>query len=704
MKRADPGLRARLDRIFEARSVALVGVSANPRKLNGAPLPILKVSGFAGEIWPVNPKYAEIDGLRCYPDVAALPASPDVALVLAPAREVPDVLASLAARNCRSAVVVSSGFEEFDGGGALAERLREVCDRESMALIGPNCEGVWSVRSRVMLTFGSAAKRAEFSHAPIAILSQSGAIGGAIARHLQDSGTGCAYLVSVGNETAIGILDYLDYMIEREDVRVVLLFTEGLQDGSRLLALAERARARGIVLIALKSGNSPLGRAAVASHTGKVATDSAIYRGVFRQAGIIEVAGLVELIEAAELFASTPLPRASGEARGGVAVYSIPGGTRALTADLCEARGVPLAEFTEQTVSALQARLPVFGQARNPTDMTGQLLSDPDMFHETLDAVASDPRTEALIVQLANRGPADALTYQETIHKAAARAEVPAIISFLGDALPGRERRRFGDQGIACARDPNDAVRWLDWLYQARTAGRLPPCTPKPWPETLQRLSQTGPADPAEHAAQMRWLEAAGIVVAGWALLEAHRPAAAACSRVEGPWALKALAADALHKTELGLLELNLSTVDEVGRAAARLRARLGRDDAPLLLQQMVPSGVEVVVSAMRNPDFGTIIAIGAGGVLVELFQDLAYLALPCDAGQIRGAISRLRLARLLEGFRGSPPADLEALVSAVEAVAALAAASGFSEIELNPLIVRPRGQGAIAVDWILRP
>jgi len=274
MKSADRGLRARLDRIFEARSVALVGVSANPRKLNGAPLPILKVSGFAGEIWPVNPKYAEIDGLRCYPEVAALPASPDVALVLAPAREVPDVLAALAARDCRSAVVVSSGFEEFEGGGALAERLREVCERESMALIGPNCEGVWSVRSRVMLTFGSAAKRAEFSHAPIAILSQSGAIGGAIARHLQDSGTGCAYLVSVGNETAIGILDYLDYMIERDDVRVVLLFTEGLQDGGRLLALAERARARGIVLIALKSGNSQLGRAAVASHTGKVATDS----------------------------------------------------------------------------------------------------------------------------------------------------------------------------------------------------------------------------------------------------------------------------------------------------------------------------------------------------------------------------------------------------------------------------------------------
>ncbi len=704
MSRAGPELHAQLDRIFEARSVALVGVSANARKLNGAPLPILRVSGFAGEIWPVNPKYDAIDGLPCYPSVDALPGCPDVALLLAPAREVPDTLAALAARGCRSAVVVSSGFEEFDGARELVERLQSVCSRESIALIGPNCEGVWSVRNRVMLTFGSAAKRTEFSHAPIAILSQSGAIGGAIARHLQESGTGCAYLVSVGNETAIGILDYLEYMIARDDVRVVLLFTEGLQDGSRLLSLAERARSRGIVLIALKSGNSALGRAAVASHTGKVATDSAIYSDVFRQSGIIEVTGLVELIEAAELFASVSLPPPRGDDRAGVAIYSIPGGTRALTADLCEARAVPLAEFTEATVNALQARLPVFGQARNPTDMTGQLLSDPDMFHETLDAVASDPRTEALIVQLANRGPADALTYQETIRKAAAGAGIPAIISFLGDALPGRERRRFGEQGIACARDPNDAVRWLDWLYQARAASALPTCVPRPWPDPLQGLSRTGAGDVASHEAQMAWLRAAGIRVAGWALLEADQRAHEICLGLRGPWALKALAADALHKTEQGLLELQLSTSDEVDRAAARLRARLGRSNATLLLQQMVPAGVEVVVSAMRNPDFGTVIAIGTGGVMVELVEDLAYLAAPCDAAQIQRAIGRLKLSRLLDGFRGAPPADREALVSAVEGVAGLAAASGLAEIELNPLIVLPRGQGAIAVDWILKP
>jgi len=696
-------LRERLDRIFEARSVALIGVSANAHKLNGAPLRILRVSGFAGDIWPVNPKYTEIEGLTCYPDVDALPGVPDVALVLAPAREVPDVLQACADRGCRSAVVVSSGFEEFEGGSDRVARMQALCEREGIALVGPNCEGVWSVRSRVMLTFGSAARRAQFTHAPIAILSQSGAMGGAIARHLQDNGYGCAYLVSVGNETALGLLDYLDYMIDRDDVRLVLMFTEGLRDGHRLTALAERARARGIVLVALKSGNSDLGRLAVASHTGKVATEPAIYRDVFDQAGVITVNGLVELIEAAELFVCAPLPRRGSGPKPGVSVYSIPGGTRALTADLCAARGVDLTEFSPETVGALEAQLPVFGQARNPTDMTGQLLSQPEMFHSTLSIVAQDPGTEALIVQLANRGPADAKTYLDTIRTAAQTTGVPALISFLGDTLPGTERQAFARQGLICARDPGDAVRWLDWLYQARSILATPAADPGPWEARIQPIQQAQAGDTSDHATQMAWLGAAGVQVPAWRLLEAGASAREVCEGLVYPVAVKALAQDADHKTERRLLELGLNTPEAVDAAAQAIRGRLGREGATLLVQQMITGGVEMAVSALRNADFGLILAIGSGGVMIELLEDIRYLALPCDPRQIRQAIDKLRGKRLLEGFRGAPPADIEALVSAALGVAALAQARDLSEIEINPLIVLPQGQGAVAVDCIMR-
>ena len=690
-----------LDRIFRARSVALVGVSADARKLNGAPLPILRMTGFTGAIYPVNPKYTEIGGSVCHARVEDLPEAPDVAMVLAPAREVPDLIEACARLGTRAAVVVSSGFEELEGAQAQVRRLRDVCERHGVALVGPNCEGIWSVRSRVVLTFGSAAKRETLAHAPVAILSQSGAMAGAIARHLQDSGFGCAYVVSVGNETVLGLLDYLEYMIDQDDVRVVLMFMEGLRDGERLLRIAARARARGIVLVALKSGNSARGAAAAASHTGKIATSWAVYRDVLSQAGIVQVEGLVELLEAAELFSTARLPRRSDGAAPGVAVYSIPGGTRALTADLCERHGVRLATFEAATVEALSGLLPAFGQPHNPTDMTGQLLSDPGMFHETLRQVAADPNTEALVVQLANRGPHDALVSRDTIRDAARAHGVPAIISFLGDALPGRDRRAFAEHGLMLARDPGDAVRWLSWLYQAREMlGRDRTVLDGASGCTNDGLSAALGAWPRRAAL----LERAGIPTPPWALLAPGTAAALACASLAYPVALKALPEDAEHKTERGLLRLGLRDAAEVDAAAVELRCTLGRDDATLLVQQMVEGGVEVVLTAMHDDDFGTIVAIGSGGVLVELTGDVGYLATPFDATDVDRLLGRLKLSRLLDGFRGAPAGDRAALAAAAIGLARAFATQSLVTFEINPLIVLPRGSGVVAVDALVVP
>jgi acyl-CoA synthetase (NDP forming) len=383
-----------LDRIFRARSVALIGVSTNPHKLNGAPLVILRTTGFAGAIYPVNPKYAAIGDLKCYADVADLPEIPDVALIVTPAGDVPKVIDACGRKGIRAAVVISSGFEEERGQENRVAALRDACTRHGIAMIGPNCEGVWSVRSRVLLTFGSAARRENLAHRPIAILSQSGSISGALARHLQDSGFGCAYVVSVGNETVVDILDALEYMLAQDDVKLVILFLEGLKNGARLLRLAEVARSRGIPLVVLKSGNSARGRAAAASHTGKLATPFAVYRDVLQQAGVIRVDDLSELIEAAEVLTTLAPPRSVRGAHPGIAVFSIPGGTGALTADRCEMRNVPLAVFEEKTTAELVRKLPAFGSAVNPTDLTGQVLSAPEIFNDALGFVAGDPNTE----------------------------------------------------------------------------------------------------------------------------------------------------------------------------------------------------------------------------------------------------------------------------------------------------------------------
>jgi acyl-CoA synthetase (NDP forming) len=682
-----------LDRIFRARSVALVGLSSDPKKMTGAPLAILRQTGFAGRILPVNPKVAEIGGLPCWPNISALPETPDVAMIMLPAAACAQALRDCAAKGITAAVIPSSGFEETDEGSAAAQALQQAALEGGIALVGPNCEGLWSVRSRVLLTFGSAARRSVLHHAPIAILSQSGAMAGALARHLQNDGVGCAYVVSVGNETVLTIADYFEWMIEQGDVQVIALFIEGLRDGERLLRLIERATTCGLRVVALKCGNTEAGMKAAASHTGKIASASAIYHDLLAQAGAVLVSSLTDLLAAAEVLVTAPLPPRHGAA-GGVSVFSIPGGTRAMTADHLDAERVPMATFARETVNALGALLPGFGGIENPTDLTGQVLSHPKLFDDCLDHIARDPHTEALIVQVANRGPRDVMERLDILGQVARETKVPVVATFLGDALSAADRGALRERGVLCARDPAEAARFLGWVYRARDGvERLHPGrsvaqaldTPRNWPDVAA------------------WLAQAGVAVPAWRILTGRERAADVAGGLRYPVAVKALPEDSDHKTEMGLLALDVPDAAGVDREAARIRGLLGRD-AGVLVQEMAGRGVEVVLAAVRNPDFGPVLAIGLGGIAVELFKDVAWLALPTHPDAVRQAIARLRLATALAGFRGRPVADEKALVrAAVSFGDAFVATAQASEIEINPLIVLPAGQGVLAVDALVK-
>ena len=694
---------AALDRLFHARSVALVGLSADPRKMTGAPLEILRQTGFAGTIQLVNPKYREIGGLPCHPSIDALPESADVALITLAAASVPEAIRACARKGIRAAVVMSSGFEETAEGAVHARELARAALETGVAVVGPNCEGLWSVRERVLLTFGSAARRSVLHTAPVAILSQSGAIAGALGRHLQDSGVGCAYLVSVGNETVLTIADYLEWMIAQDDLKVVLLFIEGLRDGGRLLRLIERATARGMHVVALKSGNSADGLKAAASHTGKMASPYAIYRDLLLEAGAIQVDSLTELIEAAEVFCVLPLPprRAGADGAPGVSVFSIPGGTRAMTADGLDQRGVPLAIFERATVASLAAALPEFGGTENPTDLTGQVLSHPGLFDQCLRIIAADANTEALVIQVANRGPRDITDRIPLLASVAQESGVPVMASFLGDTLPAADKARLREAGIVCARDPLEATRYLGWLYAAR-AVQARAATPLVTPSMAAAFAITAPRSWDEMAA---FLAACGIDVPAWRIVRPDDEVAAACAGLNFPVAVKALPEEADHKTELGLVRLGIG-VDDVAAEVQALRSRLGRAGAGVLVQEMAPGGVEVLLAALRNPDFGPILAIGMGGICTELHNDVAWLALPTDPGRVRHTVSRLKLASLLAGYRGRPACDLDALAAAASAFGARfeCAQPAIDEIEINPLFAGPPGPGALmAVDALVK-
>ena len=685
-----------LDCIFKARRVAVVGASPERGTARNTLVRVLQTCGYSGAIYPVNPRRDEIEGLTCYPDLSSVPEVPDVALVITPAATVPDIVRQCGEAGIPAAVVFSSGFEETEEGKAHAEALARAAADNDVVVLGPNCQGVWSVREKVLLTFSPAALAAGgLLHGPVAVISQSGALGGAIANYLLDNRIGLSYVVSVGNETQLDLLACLDWAVAQDDVRIVLLYIEGLKDGARLLPIAQRARERGVQIVALKAGNSGLGQSAIASHTGKIASPYAVYRHVFEQAGILAVDTLADLIWAAEALAFLPHPRDSRDPQGGVSVLSTSGGACALIADHSAQRGVPMTTFSPGTAKALDGLVPGFGRSANPVDLTGQIRADPMLIDKGLAAVAGDSRTEALIMQFSSGGRRDTNEKGDLFRSLARDSGMPVLLSFAGVQPEADQRIAFRDDGVFMCVEPSAAVRTLDMLYRRRkNFARQPPA---------KRPALAPAAAPAGWAHTMAALSACGIDAPGWRILSPTDRAAEACTGLTPPFAVKALPADAAHKTELGLVALDVTGPDEVDARARSFREILDDPDVGILVQEMVVGGIEVVLSCLRRTDFGPILTVGLGGIGIELFRDVAHLALPVDEGSVEEALARLKLWTLLQGYRGKPKADIGALTAAAVRFGGMfIGMHDVDEFEINPLIILPQGEGVCAVDALV--
>ena len=683
------------DTFLRPRSVAVVGASPQRGAARNTLLRNLMKHGFEGPIYPVSPSHAEIEGLRAYKTLAELPQAPELAMIITPAATVPGLIAECGAKGVRHAIVFSSGFEETEGGQALAQQLAAAAREHGVTVMGPNCQGVWSVRNKTILSFGAAALNTEtLLHAPIAIVSQSGALSGALAGGLLRRLIGCSYIVSVGNETCVDALDALASLVRQDDVRAVALYVEGLDEAARILPIAERARDRGVQIVVLKAGRSEVGQQATASHTGKIASPHAVYADVLAAAGVICVDSLQDLITAMEVLAFLPDPRVSGDAQGGVSVLSSSGGAGALLADYTGDMGLSMARFSAATEQRLKQSLPAFARIANPVDLTGQVTTDRDLFKNACEAVSAEPRTEAVIVQFSTSGRR---YLEESGHafKAVAATGLPTVVSFVGDAMEAPLVREFREAGVFLSPDPRVSMWALQLLYQRQRS------------KTLPRLPQRAPAAPravpSDWDTAMRFLGDSGLTPARWVVLQASQRAAQACAALHYPVVVKVLPSESEHKTELGLVKLRVTSADEVDRLAAEFRSKLGKPGAGILVQEMVGEGVEVVLSCLRKTDFGPVLSIGSGGVAIELYRDITHLALPTTKEHVLAAIGRLKLATLLAGFRGKPAADIDALAeAAVRFGDQFLACAGASEFEVNPVIVLPRGQGLRAVDALV--
>lgn len=681
-------------KLLQPQSIAIVGASPKEGTPRHSLVKNLLKHGYTGRVYPVSPTNPEIEGLKAYTCVGDIPEVVDVALIITPAATVAGIIEECGVKGIENAVVFSAGFEEVEGGEINAQRLAEAAKKYNVRVIGPNCNGLWSVKHKTIMSFSGAALRIEkINHAPIAVLSQSGALSGAISNALNNSGLGLSYIVSVGNETCTDVINIAGDIIEQDDVKVVALYLEGLEAANRILPIAERARQRGIQIVALKTGRSAVGQEATASHTGKIASSHVVYADVFAQAGIIEVNSIAEMIAAVEVLAYLPNPRVGSDDKRGVSVLSVSGGAGALLADHSSEMDLTLAEFGADTMQTLDGILPDFARKSNPIDLTGQVNSVPTLLEDSCRAVVADPRSEALIIQFAStvKRHVDA---NEAVFKELAK-DMPIFLSIIGEAISQEQRKSFMEAGVLVCADPHATISALSLLYRRRHAESMP-ALPNRAPAAARSMPDTWETT-------MQFCQDSGITPAPWAVMKAGDSAAEACAHLNFPLVVKVLPSESDHKTELGLVKLRVQSFDDVDTHATEFRQKLNKADAGILIQEMVSGGIEIVMSCLRNTDFGPVISIGTGGVAIELYRDVTHLSLPVTEEQVLTAVKKLKLWTLLEGFRGAPRADIEALVAAaVKFGDNFLAAGEVQEFEMNPIIVRPAGEGLCTVDALV--
>ncbi len=696
--------RAELERLLNPRSIAIVGASARPGSFGERTQ--RNLAGFAGRLHLVNARYDRLGDLPCYPSIAALPEAPDLAVVAAPMEAVEDVVRDCVSAGVGAAVVYAAGFAETGRPEriTLQNRVADMAREGRVRLVGPNCIGLLDYASGATVSFAAVPRPARLpGAAAVGIVSQSGNLGFAMAQGVE-RGVSVARVLACGNSADVDVADCVAALAEDPACAAIACLFEGMADPMRLIEAAETAWAADKPLVVHKLATGEGGAAAALSHTGSLAGSDAAYRAAFERAGVVLVDNYEALLETAAFLAKAPPPRADG-----VAVVSTSGGAAIMAADKAEMRGVALPQPGAEAQAVLDARIPEFGSARNPLDITAQVLNDPDSLRACAGALFADPAYGAVV--LPNGYAYDFATPRfALLGELAARHGKPACVVWLTEWLEGpgaREAEAEPRVGLFRSMDRCFAAlsAWQE-RGRRRAAGRAPAARLSP-PEAASRaaalLDAAAGTTLTEREAKAV-LAAYGVPVVGERLVGDAEAAVAAAEALGFPVVLKVESPDLPHKTEAGVIRLDLQDPAAVREGFAVVMANAARVSPPprvngVLVQPMVPEGVELVVGARLDPHFGPMVVVGLGGILVELLRDSATALAPVGEDEARAILRRLRGYKLLEGFRGLPPVDQHRLVDTIRRVSELAAdgRDRIAEIDVNPLICAGERQVAVA-------
>lgn len=684
-----------LQRLLSPRSIAVVGASERPEAIGTRVIRNLRLMGFPGAIYPVNPRYQHIGDLRCYPSLASLPETVDAAFLGVPASGGPDLLMEAAEAGIRAVFINANGYADGDADGrALQQRLTEIARQHNIAVAGPNNLGLVNVLDRKAMW--TPRYFSPITAGPVAVISQSGSI--ALILSEDERKLGFSYLVTTGNEAVVTVADYLSHIAADDRVGVILLFLETVRDPTLFAAAARQALASGKRIIALKLGRSETGRALVQAHTGSLAGEDRLYDAYFRALGIIGVRDLDEMLETAVVFAA--------DNRAPPTQHFVPvtlsGGEAALMADVGAELGIEYGKLAPETLLRLRPAFPPYSSISNPLDAWG-LGFNPERFHTVLQALLDDPSigTIGLSVDAPGQGGGD-VPYACVMAEACVAAKTDKRLVFFNNTS--------GTGVNADVRAILDPARipYLSGMRPALAAiARLIGCA-APVPSPIY-VPPAADALPDDEVARFAALCSAGVPMVQSQSASSVAEAIAAAERIGYPVAMKGVAAHLPHKSDVGLVRLSLANEAAVVAAYASLRGILdahatASDTGTIVVQAMAPDGVELIIGATNQRGFGSFTLAGPGGVLVEVSKQASVRLGPIDAATARDMLHETAAATLLGGVRGRPRCDIDAAAEAIAAFSRFAAAHAerYAALEINPLIVSPHG--AVGVDLLIEP
>ena len=692
-----------LDPLLRPASVAVVGASNDPTRIGGRPVRYLRAAGFAGRIYPVNPKHEEVQGLAAFPHVAAVPEAVDLAVVAVPAPSVVDTVAACAARGVRAAVVFSAGFAETGAEGRrLQQRLGAIAAETGLRVVGPNCLGVYNSELGCFATFSTTLEDGFPAPGGVALVSQSGAYGSHLSLLARKRNIDVRYWVTTGNEADVSVPEVLGWLAEQDDVSVIMAHAEGIADRDALVRALGTARARRKAVVFQKVGTTEVGARAAQSHTASLAGADPVYEAAFRQFGAYRARDTDEMLDVAYAAGFGVFPKGPG-----VALVSISGGVGVQMADAAVGFGLDVAPLSESAQARLKAALP-YASPRNPVDITAQAFNRVELVADNLGIVFEEEQHDAVVAFFTYVAAAEGMT--EPIRQAvdAARARRPGCALVLSIVAPPDVVRRYEAAGCPVFEDPTRAVRSVAALHRFSRIFAERADAPAGAPPVAAGAPGL-PDGPISERQAKRLLAGAGMPVAGEQLARTADEAARIAAAIGGPVAVKLCAPGVLHKTELGGVVLDVSDAAEAREAFRTVTARARAADPPVriegaLVAPMVTGGVETILGVRNDPTFGPVVLFGLGGTLVEVIDDVSFRVAPFGEAEARRLIAETRAGKVLRGARGKGPYDVSALAAALSRLSVFAAAHGgrIDSAEINPFVVLPEGQGAVALDAVI--